>query len=53
MQVNYGTMELFIFWPLKLNFENFKCLNNTHPSIYFWKIRNHLCNEKKGQVLNF
>ena len=24
----------FIFWPLKLNFENFKtCLNNTDPSI--------------------
>ena len=26
----------FIFWPLKLNFENFKiCLNNMHPSIKF------------------
>ena len=26
----------FIFWLLKLNFENFKtCLNNMHPSIKF------------------
>ena len=24
----------FIFWPLKVNFEDFKtCLNNMHPSI--------------------
>ena len=41
-QVNYGTItkryidDSFTFWPLELNFENFKtCLNNTHPLIKF------------------
>ena len=28
--------EGFIFWPLKLNFQNFRtCLINMHPSIRF------------------
>ena len=46
----------FIFWPLKLNFGNFKtCLNNMHPSSKF-KFENPEIiyeNEKKVQVLNF
>ena len=46
----------FIFWPLKLNFENFKtCLNNMHPSIKFTFEKPEIIyeNEKKAQVLNF
>ena len=44
----------FIFWPLKLNFENFKaCLNNTHPSIKFTFEKQEIIyeNKKKVQVL--
>ena len=46
----------FIFWSLKLNFENFKiCLNNMHPSIKFMFEKPEIIyeNEKKVQVLNF
>ena len=46
----------FIFWPLKLNFENFKtCLNNMHPSIKFTFENPEIIyeNEKKVQALNF
>ena len=43
----------FIFWPLKLNFRNFKtCLNNMHPSIKF-KFENPEIiykNEKKNNI---
>ena len=49
-------MDGFIFWPLKLNFENFKtCLNNMHPSIKFTFEKPEIIyeNEKKVQVLNF
>ena len=44
----------FIFWPLKLNFENFKtCINNMHPSIKFTFEKQEIIykNEKKVQVL--
>ena len=44
----------FIFWPLKLNFENFKtCLNSMHPSIKFTSENSEIIyeNEKKVQVL--
>ena len=50
------TDDGFIFWPLKLNFENFKtCLNNMHPSIKFTFEKPEIIyeNEKKVQVLNF
>ena len=58
------TMELlkrymhdsFIFWSLKLNFENFKtCLSNMHPSIKFTFENPDIIyeNEKKVQALNF
>ena len=43
----------FIFWPLKLNFENFKtCLNNMLPSIKFTFKNSEIVyeNEKKVQV---
>ena len=46
----------FIFWSLKLNFENFKiCLNNMLPSIKFMFEKPEIIyeNEKKVQVLNF
>ena len=46
----------FIFWSLKLNFENFKtCLNNMHPSIKFMFENPEIIyeSEKKVQVLNF
>ena len=46
----------FIFWPLKLNIENFKtCLNNMHPSIKFTfeDLEIIYQNEKKVQVFNF
>ena len=46
----------FIFWSLKLNFENFKtCLNNMHPSIKFMFENPEIIyeNEKKVQALNF
>ena len=37
--------DCFIFWSLKLNFENFKkYLNNKHPSIKVW-------NEMKVKIL--
>ena len=45
----------FIFWPLKLNFENFKtCLNTMHPSIKFMFENLEIIyeNEKKVQILN-
>ena len=44
----------FIFWPLKLNLENFKtCLNSMHPSIKFTSENLEIIyeNEKKVQVL--
>ena len=43
----------FIFWPLKLNFENFKtCLNNMLPSIKFTFENSEIVyeNEKKVKV---
>ena len=46
----------FIFWPLKLNFENFKAhLNNMHPLIKFMFENPEIIyeNEKKVQALNF
>ena len=46
----------FIYWPFKLNFENFKtCLNNMHPSnkFTFENPETIFENEKKVQVLNF
>ena len=46
----------FIFWPLKLNFENFKTrLSNMHPSIKFTFEKSEIIyeNEKKVKVLNF
>ena len=46
----------FIFWPLELNFENFKIsLNNMHPSMKFTFENPETIyeNEKKEQVLNF
>ena len=45
----------FIFWSLKLNFENFKtCLNTMHPSIKFTFENLEIIyeNEKKVQILN-
>ena len=44
----------FIFWPLKLNLENFKtCLNSMHPSIKFTSENSEIIyeNGKKVQVL--
>ena len=44
----------FIFWPLKLNLENFKtCLNSMHPSIKFTSENSEIIyeSEKKVQVL--
>ena len=46
----------FIFWPLKLNFENFKiCLNNMHPSINFTfeEPEIYYINQNKVQTLSF
>ena len=46
----------FIFWPLKLNFENFKtCSINMQPTIKFTFEKQHIIyeNEKKVRVLNF
>ena len=48
--------DYFIFWPLKLNFEQFKtCLNKVQPSIKFTLENQEMIydNEKKVQVLNF
>ena len=46
----------FTFWPLKLNFENFKtCLNNMHLSIKFAFGSSETIyeNKKKVKVLKF
>ena len=44
----------FIFWPLKLTFENFKtCLNNIHPSIKFTSENPKIIYENKMKVHNF
>ena len=46
----------FIFWPSKLNFQNFKtCLNNIHSSIKFAFEKPEIIDEnvKKVQVLKF
>ena len=41
----------FIFWPLKLDFENFKkCLNNLHPSIKFTFENPEVIYENKKKV---
>ena len=48
--------DCFIFWPLKLNFKDFKtCLNNMQPSIKFTFENPEIIyeNKKKVQVLNF
>ena len=48
--------DCFIFWPLTLNFENFKaCLNNMHPSINFTFEKPEIFyeNEKEVEILNF
>ena len=41
----------FIFWPLKLNFENFKtCLNSMHPSIKFTSENSEIIYENGNKV---
>ena len=57
MELLKGYMDdRFIFWPLKLNFENFKtCLNNIQPLINFTFEYPEIIyeNKKKVQILNF
>ena len=48
--------DSFIFWPLKLNSENFKTrLNNMYPSITFTVENPEIVyeNKKKVEILNF